>query len=332
MQAQSSGRKKIVTIGGGTGSSVLLSGLNRYARRYDISAIVTTFDDGGSSGKLRRKYGVPALGDIRRCIGALIPTRPDKSYLQAMLEFRFEIASNLERHAYGNLLLLVGIQRLGSLNAAIDELSSALALDGRVFPVSQDCATLCAKRTDGNVIEGESQFQNQTSSNAKIAEIYLDPPVSANPAALNAIEEADLIVFGPGDLFTSVGPNLLPDSVIESLHKSRAMFVQVCNLTSRVGETEGFGASDFPKVINQLLARSTSNDSPERTIDAIIVNDYPDAMQPVTNQIMIDDALTESVDQVVTGQLFDPENLTRHDPDKLADTVIRLLRTIPVHD
>ncbi len=332
MQAQTSGRKKVVTIGGGTGSPVLLSGLNRYARRYDIAAIVTTFDDGGSSGRLRREFGIPALGDIRRCIAALIPDRPSRTDLQDLLEFRFEAASDFENDAFGNLLLLVAMQRFGSLTAAITQLSNALSLNGRVLPVSEDCSTLCAKLTDGSVIRGESNIPKQTSSNAKIADVYLDPPVSANPDALDAINSADLIVLGPGDLYTSVLPNLLPDGVIEALRKSRARIVQVCNLITRDGETEGFHASDFPKAINNLLAAPNSAHLAERKVDAIVVNEYPDVITPVANRVAIDKTLFESVDRVVVDELFDPADPTRHHPAKLAESVVKLLSTGPVND
>ena len=161
MSEGSSERLRVVTIGGGTGSSVLLTGLNEHADRLHISAIVTTFDDGGSSGKLRKQFGVPALGDIRRCIAALIPEGPNRQKLRDEFEFRFEQATNLKGDAFGNLLLLLAIQKHGNLREAINELTSSLHLNGRVIPASEEPSNLAVTLKDGTIIKGESNIDNQ---------------------------------------------------------------------------------------------------------------------------------------------------------------------------
>ncbi|MYA60490.1 MAG: YvcK family protein, partial [Chloroflexi bacterium] len=227
MSESPSDRLRVVTIGGGTGSSVLLTGLNEYADRLHISAIVTTFDDGGSSGKLRQQFGIPALGDIRRCIAALLPKSANQQDVRDRFEFRFEHATNFKGHAYGNLLLLFAILRHGGLSNAINELTSALCLNGLVIPASEEPSNLSAKLKDGTVIKGETNIDNHTNTPSSIDRIYLDPPVTANPEALNAIRSAHAIVLGPGDLFTSVVPNLLPTGMTHAIQSSQAKVIQI---------------------------------------------------------------------------------------------------------
>ena len=265
MNARPSRRIRVVTVGGGTGSSVLLTGLNEHADRLDISAIVTTFDDGGSSGRLRQQYGIPAVGDIRRCIAALLPPSPYRQTLREKFEFRFEHATHHKGHAYGNLLLLLAINEHGSLTQAMDELTTMLRLNGRVIPASDHLSNLTAKLKDGTTIEGETNIDEQADSPSAIDRIYLDPPVPANPAALDAIRSADVIILGPGDLFTSVVPNLIPTGVAEAFETSRAKIVQICNISPRRNQTNALRASDFPKssnvTCNPLNAKSTPSSS-----------------------------------------------------------------------
>ena len=242
--------KRIVTIGGGTGSSVLLRGLREHAAGIDVAAVVTTFDDGGSSGRLRREFGVPALGDLRRCVAALAAS----DAVAETFELRFGDASGaLAGDAFGNLLLLAAWQRCGSLTEAVAEVGRAVDARGRVLPVSDAPSTLCARYSDGAVARGESAIDRGGVSESAIAEVYLDPPAAATDAALAAVRAADVIVLGPGDLYTSVVPNLLAGGMADALRGSRGRIVLVCNLRTKRGETDGFTASDFVRVVDGYL-------------------------------------------------------------------------------
>ena len=266
MNVDSSDRVRVVTIGGGTGSSVLLRGLKRYADRIDITAIVTTFDDGGSSGRLRDEFGVPALGDLRRCVAALLPGDAKDSPVEWMLEHRFSSSGSMDGHSLGNLMLLGAMQRSGSLSDAVDSIASSLHLAGRVVPVSDEPSHLCAELEDGTLIQGESAVGERNEELFGASRIYLDPSVNANPNALAAILKADVVVLGPGDLFASVIPNLLPDGVIEAISQSSCRILQVCNIAKKAGEAGRYAASDFVKSVNRYLGRS------DKQVDAILVN------------------------------------------------------------
>ena len=330
MSGDSAGRIRVVTIGGGTGSSVLLTGLNEHADRLEISAIVTTFDDGGSSGKLRQQFGIPALGDIRRCIAALLPKSANRQNLRDRFEFRFEKSTNLKGYAYGNLLLLLAIQKHGGLTKAIDELTSALRLNGFVIPASEEPSNLSAKLKDGTIIKGETNIDNHTHSPSAIDRVYLEPPVPANPDAINAIRSAQAIILGPGDLFTSVVPNLLPTGMSEAIQSSRAKIIQVCNISPRKGQVNTLRASDFPKTIDRHILLNRRQGPTIGTVDTIIVNAHS---QPVeANQIEIDDGLNDAVNQVLVEDVADPENPTRHAPHKLAAALVSYLGATTIND
>lgn len=330
MSVGSSDRLRIVTVGGGTGSSILLAGLNEYSDRLDISAIVTTFDDGGSSGRLRQQFGVPALGDIRRCIAALLPKSPKRQDLREQFEFRFETAANLKGDAYGNLLLLLALQRHGSLSKAVNELTSALRLNGRVIPVSEEPSNMSAMLKDGTIIKGETNVDIHPNLPSAIDRVYLEPTVPANPDAINAISSAHAIILGPGDLFTSVVPNLLPEGVTEAIRSSKAEIIQVCNLSPRTNHTNTLRASDFPKVIEHHISLKKSQQTRKRIVDTIIVNAGSQGEQ--RNQIEIDDALSDSVNRILVEDVADAENPTRHDPDKLASVLVGYLGAAAVND
>ena len=324
MNAGPSRRIRVVTIGGGTGSSILLRGLKRYADRIEITAIVTTFDDGGSSGRLRDEFGVPALGDIRRCIAALLPEEKWSSLPEWILEHRFTSEGPLNNHSLGNLILLGIWQRTGSLIRAIEDVSESLGLMGRVVPVSEKPSHLSAKLNDGTIINGETNIDNQTNTPSAIARIYLDPPIPANPAALDAIRSAETIILGPGDLFTSVVPNLLPKGIAQAIQSSQAKIIQICNISPRNGQANTLRASDFPKVIHQHISPTN------RKVHTIIVN--TPSQSGNTNQIEIDEALKDTVKQVLIEDVADPENPTRHHPHKLADALVSCLGATAIDD
>ena len=325
MSVESTGRIRVVTVGGGTGSSVLLRGLKRYVDRIDITAIVTTFDDGGSSGRLRDEYGVPALGDIRRCIAALIPpgTRFDK--IRDEFEFRFETATQLKGHAFGNLMLLMSIQRNGNLTKAIDSISDSLNLLGRVIPVSETPSDVCATLEDGSVIRGESTVGARNEELFGKSQVYLDPAVTANPDALDALHNADVVVLGPGDLFTSVIPNLVADGVAVAVRDSQARILQICNIAKKRNESGGYSASDFVATANRYLNPVANIQSPARRVDALIVNEFEAGSPQPEKAIELDAQLHTQIDTILARPIASATDPRIHDPEKLASAVMEIV-------
>ena len=322
MSCGSTRRIRVVTVGGGTGSSVLLRGLKRHADRIDLTAIVTTFDDGGSSGRLRNEFGVPALGDIRRCIAALLPPDFEDSTIDWMLEHRFNSDGPLNDHSLGNLMLLSAWQRSESLSDAIDSIAGSLNLIGRVVPVSDEPSDLCAELEDGELICGESAVGERNEDLFGPSRIYLDPPVMANPDALVALPEADVVILGPGDLFASVIPNLLPGGVIEAISESSCQILQICNIAVKAGETGRYTASDFVQSVNRYLG------SGGKRVDAMLVDEKGIGSSKVDGAIEIDDGLSDIVEVVTARDLSDDVAPRRHDSERLAAAVLEYVDAV----
>ncbi len=322
MNVDSSGHVRVVTIGGGTGSSVLLRGLKSYADRIDITAIVTTFDDGGSSGRLRDEFGVPALGDLRRCIAALLPEDAEYYVVESMLEHRFSSGGSMDGHSLGNLMLLGAMQRSGSLSDAVASIGSSLHLAGRVVPVSDEPSHLCAELEDGTLIQGESAVGDRNEDLFGASRIYLDPSVNANPNALAAILKADVVVLGPGDLFASVIPNLLPDGVIEAISQSSCRILQVCNIAKKAGEAGRYAASDFVKSVNRYLGKG------DKQVDAILVNKAELGTTQDIRPVEYDDEVRVLVNDVLARRVSDETAPRRHDSDKLAAAVMEYVEVV----
>lgn len=242
----------IVVVGGGTGLSVLLRGLK--AHTENLTAVVTVFDDGGSSGRLRRELGILPPGDIRDCLVALAESEP---LMTRLFEYRFQ-GGALDGHAFGNLFIasLAGVT--GDLESAVKETSKVLNIRGRVLPSAAEDVILVAELTDGTVVEGESQIPR---ARKRIHRMSLKPAeVAPLPEVLQAIAEADMIVLGPGSLYTSVIPNLLVRGVADAIRNSRALRVYVCNVMTQPGETERFTASDHVRgLIEQVGPRLFSH-------------------------------------------------------------------------
>ena len=317
-----SDRVRIVTVGGGTGSSTLLRGLKRYADRIDITAIVTTFDDGGSSGRLRDEYGVPALGDVRRCIAALVPPGAMFDKIRDGFEFRFETATQLKGHAFGNLLLLMAMQRKSSLTKAIDSISNSLNLLGRVIPVSETPSDVCATLEDGTVIRGESTVGARNEELFGKSQVYLDPAVTANPDALDALRNADVVVLGPGDLFTSVIPNIVAEGVADAVRDSQARILQICNIAKKRSESGGYSASDFVATANRYLNSVAKAQSPDRRVDALILNEFEAGSPQPENAVELDPQLHEQADTILVRPIASAADPRVHDPEKLASAVM----------
>lgn len=238
---------KVVAIGGGTGLSTMLRGLKNHTK--NLTAIVTVADDGGSSGMLRQDLGMPPPGDIRHCMEALANAEP---LMQELLTYRFPQGSgNLTGQSFGNLILaaLNGIS--GSFDEAVSKMSQVLAITGRVLPVTNADVVLEATFENGTQVQGESKISDfKKAQDCRIQSVRLLPEhPKALPEAVRAIEEADLILLGPGSLYTSVIPNLLVDGISEAVCASKAMKIYICNIMTQDGETEGMTASDHVKAL-----------------------------------------------------------------------------------
>ncbi|MDO5057620.1 MAG: YvcK family protein [Lautropia sp.] len=235
---------KIVVIGGGTGSFTLLSGLKHYVR--DISALVNMADDGGSTGTLRDELGVLPPGDVRQCLVAL----SQSPKVRDLFNYRFD-KGGLKGHAFGNLFLTALEKMTGSFAEAVELASQVLNIHGRVHPATLSNVTLCAEGADGQPVRGEFTIGQQAQLAAK-PEIWLEPDATANPAAVQAIQNANMVVVAPGDLYGSLAPVLVIDEIRQALHSTRATCVFVCNLVTKPGPTHQMSVLDFTREIERL--------------------------------------------------------------------------------
>ncbi len=307
---------KVVVIGGGNGLNTLLRGLKHYTE--NITAIVTVADDGGSSGQLRRELGVPPPGDFRNCIAALAD---DEALITQLFQYRFpsrvgEAGSTgaLDGHSFGNLFITAMTGVTGSFERALVESGRVLAIRGQIIPSTLEDVTLCAELAGedsaNRTVSGESAIPE---ARRPIERVYLQPDnVSAYPPAVRAILEADLIVAGPGSLFTSVLPNLLVDDIVSAIRASTALKVYICNVATQAGETEGFEVCDH--VI--ALERHTG----PCLFPCVLVNtNLVDTPPPSWNfqQVVMRKPLGTEY-QVIAADVVDEQRPWRHHPDKLA--------------
>lgn len=313
----------IVAIGGGHGLSTILRGLKLYTE--DLTAIVTVADDGGGSGMLREDLNMLPPGDIRSCMEALAET---ESIMQSLLSYRFT-SGRLAGQAFGNLLLaaLNGIS--DSFDQAVARMSDVLAITGRILPVTNANVVLEATFANGASVQGESRiFAFKKAQNCRIREVRLlpeQPP--ALPTALEAIRQADVILLGPGSLYTSVIPNLLVDGISDAIRNSRALKIYICNIMTQDGETEGMTASEH---IAALLRHGGAG-----LVDLCLCNSEP-VDRELLERYSREDAEPMVVDiqnvekqgvEVVTRPLLDPQlAYARHSGVKVAEAVVELYR------
>jgi len=250
--------KKIVCLGGGTGVSVVLSGFKKYP--LDLTAIVTMFDSGGSSGKLRKELGILPLGDVRQCLVAL----SNETNLTNLFHYRFG-KGTLRGHNFGNLLIAAAAETTGGLNKAIDKISKILNIKGKVVPVTLDRSDIIAILKNGKRIKEEEEIINcPYLSKVGVKKLFLEPEIKANPKAISAIQNADLIIIAPGKFYTSIIPPFLVKGISAAIRKSQAKKVFVCNLMTQVGNTDGFSVIDFLTILEKYLGKDV--------IDYVIFN------------------------------------------------------------
>lgn len=237
--------KKVTIFGGGTGMSTLLKGLKEFP--LDITSVVSVCDDGKSTGKLRKEFNIPAMGDIRRVMISLSETEP---LMEKLLNYRFSSNSELNEHTVGNLLLTAGTQITGNLSDGIKSISKVLNLKGKVIPFSEDNIVLSAIMEDDSIVNGEHYI---TESPLKIKKVYYEKEPEICDEVFDSIDESDLITLSMGSLYTSIIPNLLSKKIIEKLDKTSAKIMYVCNMVTQPGETDDFKVSDHLKVLNSYL-------------------------------------------------------------------------------
>lgn len=312
---------KIAAIGGGTGLSTMLRGLKLHTD--DITAIVSVADDGGSSGVLRSDRGMLPPGDIRNCVAALTDVEP---MYDELLNYRFNDGV-FKGHTLGNMFLAAINDMSGSFDEAVKKFCHLVGVKANVVPVTNESVVLNAKLANDSVIIGESNIGHRTNTEIGIDRVFLTP-CHAEPvrSAVEAIERADIIVMGPGSLYTSVIPNLLVDGISEAIRKSRAKKVYVCNIMTQPGETDGYTASDHLAALEKHSYKGS--------VDYIIVNDadLPDSVkahyaeenaEPVTADM---DKLAGRVN-VLHGNLFlVKDGQVRHNFSRLARTIARLAK------
>ncbi|KQL40083.1 hypothetical protein AN960_08995 [Bacillus sp. FJAT-25509] len=314
-------RSKIVIIGGGTGLSVLVRGLKKHP--VDITAIVTVADDGGSSGRLRDELKIPPPGDVRNVLAALSDVEP---MLEELFQHRFATSGDLSGHSLGNLMLSAMTAITGDFYRAIIEMRRVLNVRGKVIPAANQSVVLKAELEDGTIVSGESKIPY---SGKKIKRVFLAPGnVEPLKEALDEISRADLIVIGPGSLYTSILPNLLVTKIGKAVINSKAKKVYVCNVMTQAGETLHYTASDHVKALYEHLDSSF--------IDTIIVNE---GMMPKNilelykeehaQQVKLDINELKSLNlEIVHKSIVKyDDNVIRHDTVKLAEILCDLIPT-----
>jgi uncharacterized cofD-like protein len=315
--------KRLVAVGGGTGLSALLRGIKHYVgsdRLRQLTGVVTVTDDGGSSGRLRREFGVLPPGDIRNCIVALAD---DEDLLARLFQYRFPNGDGLLGHSFGNLFLTALTGITGDFHQAILTAESILSVRGKICPATVQDVRLRGRGASGRVYEGESAIG---ASGEALDGLELDPPAPpAFPPAAMALEKADLILLGPGSLYTSILPNLLIPGIRQAVNKSPARTILLLNLMTQPGETDGMSGLDHLKAVERFAGRGL--------VDAVLVNSagIPAELlehyaETGSEPVRVDRAAIEAMGiQVIEADLLAAGDLIRHDPVKLARAVMDLL-------
>lgn len=324
-------KPKVVVIGGGTGTFVTLSGLKNYP--LQLAAVVTMMDSGGSTGRLRDQLGVLPTGDVRQ---ALVALSESEEIWRKLFTYRFD-SGDLAGHNFGNIFLSALQKITGSTQQAVGHATKLLQAKGEVIPVTLGSASLCAKYVDGSLLIGESLIDSTDTQRPKINYMFVEPAVDVNPKAKAKISQADYIVFGPGDLYTSIVPNLLVDGVVEAINNSSAKKVFVLNMMTKIGQTQGFKASDFVNELQRYLGSAhfdyviVNNKLPDKkllewykkTAEAdFIVDDLTSSLLPNTKIIREDLLCKTKYEQAISDRV--KRSLIRHDSDKLAKTLVRI--------
>ncbi|CAH2214843.1 gluconeogenesis factor YvcK family protein [Tepidibacter aestuarii] len=317
---------KVVVIGGGTGQSIFLRGLKKFTN--NITAVVTVADDGGGSGVLREDLGMLPPGDIRNCILALANMEPT---MEKVMQYRFE-EGKLEGQSFGNLFLAAMNGIYGNLEVAVSKVSDIFALTGKVYPVTIEDISLVAELKNGNIARGESRIPDEVrNQDTKIDRIYLEPnKPKPLQGVLDAIEDADIIVIGPGSLYTSIIPNLIVDGVANKIVKSDALKVYISNIMTQPGETDGYDVCDH---VNSILKHTKNG-----IIDLVIANnekinrdDLIKYENDGSNQVLIDKKQIKQLNSInisviQTNLVEVRKKYIRHNSEKMGSIIVGLTK------
>lgn len=329
--AKSERRKNVVAVGGGTGLYQVLVGLKKYP--LNLTAVVTMSDSGGSAGRLRQEFGMLPPGDVRRALLALSNLPISERTLETLFNFRFEKGNQLKGHSFGNLFLAALTQITGREDLAIKEAGKILDVSGLVCPVTLDKSNLVATLQNGKLIFGETnidlRWQGKKDAKIPIKRVFLSPQARIAPEAQRAIFKAQTVIIGPGDLYTSLLPNLLVSSVPETIAASKANVFLIVNLMTKPGETDHFTASRFvgeimeylgpaqEKISHLFLNKTTTLNLPHK-----ILSWYKKFQsEPIADDL----GSTFAGAKVIRGSFSDSGTFLRHDPRKLARTLIKYL-------
>ena len=309
--------KKVVVLGGGTGLSFLLRGLKQFP--VDITAIVSVCDDGRSTGRLRKQFNLPAMGDIRQVLISLSETEPTVGKL---LNYRFKTTSDLNGHPVGNLLLTAAAEMTGSMNNGVRTLRKVLDLKGKVVPFSEDNLTLMGEMTDGSIVEGEHRI---TKSHKRIKRVFYKDEPKVSKEAIKAIHNADLIVLSMGSVFTSVIPNLLGKELIDAIDEAKAPVMYCCNMFTQPGETDDLTASDHIKVFNSYLGEKKISVGifNKEKMDPVLVEKYSTEEQK--SPVILDKNKLHNIEVIADDLVVEYDGAYKHDTLRLAFLIFEYL-------
>lgn len=312
-------RKKVVVLGGGTGMSSLLKGLKEFP--IDITAVVSVCDDGQSTGRLRKEFNIPAVGDIRKVLVSLAETEP---LVEQLLNYRFHTTSDLNGHTVGNLLLTAMGNMTGNMSDGIEAIGKILNLKGTVLPLTEDNVTLVAKMSDGTIVEGE---HNITECHKTIKKVYYKEKPVVNYTVLEEIKKADLIILSMGSIYTSIIPNLLCKEIVDLLEEIDTPIMYTCNIMTQPGETDNLKVSEHIDIINQYLGK--------RKVDIVVANSgkieekmrkkYETLEQK--DPVLLDKINLKDVEIISNNYVTIENNYLRHDAVLLSLDIFKYLIT-----
>ena len=325
-------KKNVVVIGGGTGTIPVLTGLKQF-KNLNLSVIVSMTDDGGSNAVIRDEFGLLPLSDLRKSIIAL--SKGHTEFLRDIFTYRFSKGNGLEGHTLGNLILMGLADITGSEEGAVRAVSEMFHLSGKVIPVTFGKTALRASYSDGSVIEGEHLIDEpeKIAKNVLIKKLSLTKKVQANPKAVQAILDADVLIAGPGDLYTSTLANIVIPGIANAIQKSKAKFVFISNLMTKHGQTDGFAASDFVRVVGEYAGRNPDVVIVHKgKVDEKIIKKY----RVRGEKLVIDDTEKLAVKVIKKDVVFSKEwkressdrlvrSLLRHDANKLAKVLKNII-------
>lgn len=327
-----------MVLGGGTGTYPVLSGLKKYP--LDITAIVSMADSGGSARKERDEFGMLPVSDVRKALLALSPEDGNEGFLRDLFNYRFSEGVGVEGTTFGNLFLVALSNVLGSQEKAIEGVARILRIKGRVLPVTLDETNLVAEYDEGVTVVGEHEIDEpRHDGRLAIRRVYLLPQPQANPKALEAIKQADVIIIGPGDLYTSLLPTLLVEGIAEAVRSSHAHKIFVLNLMSKYGQTHGFTASRYTAALEEYLQTPFTHVLVNTAVLPVEVLQYYATSE---NSFPIENDLPEDRYAIITGDFlsgrtFRPDpgdklkrSLLRHDPDKLAKALVAVMQNAKI--